>query len=375
MKPLISFFLFFSLCLSSFATIPSGYYTTLEGTKAEGLKTAAHLVIKVHDRLSYSNLWTTFEQTDCRPDDPTKICDMYSPYVTYFVDHSTLEKEHCVPNSWWGGPTVDNEVAYRDINNLFPADGSMNSSKSNYPLSIVGATTLDNGVSKSGTSVYPGYSGRAFEPADEYKGDFARTYFYMATCYQDYTWLSDATGQFMIINGAYPSLLPWAQNLLLEWSRQDPVSEKETTRNEKVYTLQLNRNPFIDYPDLAEYIWGNKTNVFFSSNPNPNPNPPTINIEGKLVTANALMNFSTTQLTRSYHIEGQHLEGDITIQKSGTNANQFSVSTTSISQANALAGQTITITYTPTISGTHNATLTLSSTNSNPFTIQLVGKN
>lgn len=104
----------FIFSINTFASIPTGYYTTLEGKKTADLKTAAHLIIMIHDRLSYTNLWTSFEQTDCRPDDPSKVCDMYSPYVTYFADHSTLEKEHCVPNSWWGGSTVDNEVAYRD---------------------------------------------------------------------------------------------------------------------------------------------------------------------------------------------------------------------------------------------------------------------
>ncbi|MEI8087518.1 MAG: endonuclease, partial [Paludibacter sp.] len=51
-------------------------------------------------------------------------------------------------------------------------------------------------------------------------------------------------------------LKPWAIQLLLHWHRQDPVSEKELTRVEKVFAIQQNRNPFIDYPQLVEYIWG-----------------------------------------------------------------------------------------------------------------------
>ena len=53
-------------------------------------------------------------------------------------------------------------------------------------------------------------------------------------------------------------------NMLMRWSREDPVSEKEIARNNAVYVIQNNRNPFIDYPGLEEYIWGSKVNVPFS---------------------------------------------------------------------------------------------------------------
>lgn len=62
-----------------------------------------------------------------------------------------------------------------------------------------------------------------FEPADEYKGDFARTYFYMATIYQDLTWKHT----YMVSSNTYPTLNTWSINLLLRWHHQDPVSEKK----------------------------------------------------------------------------------------------------------------------------------------------------
>ena len=302
-----------------FANISKGqplstYYSSLEGKYTEGLKTATHLVIKVHLRLSYTALWKYFQQTDCMPNDTLRIWDMYSNNTTYFSDYSTLNKEHCVPNSWWGGPDVDSEFAYRDLNNLYPANETVNMSKSNNPLSEVGATTLDNGVSKSGTSIFQGYTGKAFEPADEYKGDFARTYLYMATCYQDYTtWMSDTTGKYQIIIGTYPSLQKWAINLLLKWHRQDTVSQKEKIRNDKVFKLQQNRNPFIDYPLLAEYIWGNmKDSVWYSSTtdikfnsiskPNIYPNPSKdqiyVNIENSISSDYQYVIYSITGLRK-----------------------------------------------------------------------------
>ena len=260
----ISLFLIFTLSLS--AAIPLGYYSNLEGKTTSELKTAAFLDIKTHTSLKYDDMWIYFPQTDFLPANPLEIWDMYSNNIVLFTAHSSIDKEHCVPNSWWGGPTVDNEYAYGDLMNLFPSNNSINRSKSNNPLSEVGATTPagNNGVSKSGTSITVGYGGSGFEPADEYKGDFARTYFYMATCYQDYTtWLSDNTGQYEITGGVYPSFQPWAIPLLMKWDRQDPVSEKEQIRNETVFRLQNNRNPFVDYPRLSEYIWGNmKDSVF-----------------------------------------------------------------------------------------------------------------
>jgi len=271
-KLLFSCSLFLSLALSVFATIPAGYYANLEGKTTAALKTAAFQDIKTHVALSYNDLWTYFPQTDFLPADPTEIWDMYSSNIVLFTAHSSIDKEHCVPNSWWGGPTVDNEYAYGDLMNLYPANNSINRSKGNNPLSEVGATTPagNNGVSKSGTSITVGYTGSGFEPADQYKGDFARTYFYMATCYQNYTtWLSDNTGQYEITGGEYPSFQPWAIPLLLKWSRMDPVSDKEIARNEVVYKLQHNRNPFIDYPQLAEYIWGNMKDSVFSLSTSP----------------------------------------------------------------------------------------------------------
>lgn len=94
-----------------------------------------------------------------------------------------------------------------------------------------------------------------FEPDDQYKGDFARSYFYMAARYNSRisTWHKD-----MMAGNNYPCFSTWALNLLLKWHRQDPVSDKETARNDAVYGHQHNRNPFIDHPELVEFIWGDK---------------------------------------------------------------------------------------------------------------------
>jgi hypothetical protein len=104
-----------------------------------------------------------------------------------------------------------------------------------------------------------------FEPTDEYKGDFARVYMYMVTCYEDLSsrWTSAGRSS-MLQNNTYPTLNVYAVNLLLEWHRNDPVSQKELDRNDVVQKIQKNRNPFIDMPELAEYIWGTKMAEIFN---------------------------------------------------------------------------------------------------------------
>ena len=97
------------------------------------------------------------------------------------------------------------------------------------------------------------YTDNCFEPADEFKGDFARSYFYISTIYEDYYQLWQSP---MLNNNTYPVWKPWALDLLLKWHRQDPVSPKELARIEAVYNIQGNRNPYIDYPNLVENIWG-----------------------------------------------------------------------------------------------------------------------
>lgn len=139
-----------------------------------------------------------------------------------------------------------------DAFHIYPTDGKVNGQRSNFPYGeCANGTTLPscNGVDalgKLGKSTFPGYSGTVFEPVDEYKGDFARSYFYMAACYNDKiaSWSSP-----MLAGNSYPCYTTWAVNLLLKWNEQDPVSQKEIDRNNAVYKHQNNRNPFIDHPE------------------------------------------------------------------------------------------------------------------------------
>lgn len=243
------------LALSSTAQIPYAYYTAVEGVKDAALKTGLHQIIRHHTQLEYYSSSTHFRTTDWHPDG--YFWDMYSDVKK--TSWSGLNREHCMPKSWWS-PDPEYTIAYSDLHNLYPSNPTANSAKLNYPIGEVGTNvSFDNGVSKVGNNTFSGYTGTVFEPADEYKGDFARTYMYMVTCYEDYSneWRSVGT-ESMLNRNTYPVFRPYAVNLLLKWHRNDPVSDKELNRNDAVYSIQKNRNPFIDYPILAEYLWGNK---------------------------------------------------------------------------------------------------------------------
>jgi len=240
----------------SFADAPSGYYSSLNGKSDAELKTAIYSLIHNFTLISsYSALPSYFEKTDVYPDSH-RWWDMYSDIPFYAPSFRGLNREHSFPKSWWGGNT--SVSAYVDLNHLYPSEMNANTAKSNYPLGEVDMSkaSFDNGVCYVGPGLrgQGGGAAKVFEPNDEYKGDFARTYFYMVTCYQDLTWKYT----YMLEQNTYPTLSPWAVSLLMKWHREDPVSQKELDRNEAVYDIQGNRNPFIDMPELAEYLWGTK---------------------------------------------------------------------------------------------------------------------
>lgn len=249
-----------ALCsATAWASYPDGYYDSLDGKSGLDLKRAVKAVAADHKAISYgTSTWNAFRSTDVMTLNGVEYWwDMYSSNRVRTNGHDGMNIEHSVANSWWGKTKND---AYKDIVHLNPSDAAANSRKSNYPLSeIAGEPTWTNGVTSVGRPVsgQGGGSGYVFEPHDDYKGDFARAFMYMFTIYDDISWKTSNTN--WMYNPSDPYLLKdWAADLLLKWSRNDPVSDKERGRNDGIQKEQQNRNPFIDLPDLAEYIWGSK---------------------------------------------------------------------------------------------------------------------
>jgi len=250
------------ISLLAIAGIPPGYYNSAENLSGTALQQALHNIIDNHTVVSYASLWTWFRQTDKKPNG--KVWDMYSdipggtpPYEYTFTTNQCgnynsegdcYNREHSWPESWFGGGSPMSS----DIFHLYPTDGWVNNKRGNYPFGEVGTATWTslNG-SRLGNCVSTGYSGTVFEPRDEYKGDLARTYFYMATRYygEDSGWPGSP-----MTSGSQP--LPWAMTQLFLWHLADPVSQKELNRNDSIYAnIQHNRNPFIDHPEYAALIW------------------------------------------------------------------------------------------------------------------------
>jgi len=256
--------------VSLIVLMPQGYYDNAVNKSGNALREALHNIIKVHDTLSYNDLWQNFYSTDRRPDN-NKVWDIYSDkpgytpayYFTFGSDQcgsysnegDCYNREHSVPNSWFGGSVAP---MYTDLFHLYPTDGYVNSKRSNLPFGkVTSASWTSTNGSKVGTSNISGYSGQVFEPIDSFKGDFARTYFYMAVCYMDKNLGVETQSNF---SGG--DLKPWAKQLLLQWAALDPVSQKEIDRNNAIYELQHNRNPFIDHPELAAKIFGSDSTPF-----------------------------------------------------------------------------------------------------------------
>ena len=348
----LSAFLLVSIVCQS--AIPTGYYYYLRGKKKAELKSTLSEISSPLVVLDYGSgegyTWQGFYKTDRNSDNSVK--DMYSDIVRTFDGFKSIEGmaiEHSFPKSWWGG--YEN-TTYKDLFNLYPADAYTNGIKSNLPLGeVTGAAILDNGKSKIGKNGFETtYTDNCFEPSNEYKGDFARSYMYMVSVHQSLVSLWNSP---MLTNTTYPSWKPWAINMLLKWSRQDPVSDKERDRNDSIYTIQNNRNPFVDHPELAEYIWGNDTTSSFDY---PVETGSFLISPRRMTKLDFGLLYVNTNKTVSVNLQGVNITSSVTLSFTKQNT-PFSVNSTIISASDVQNGYNIQINYNPTSVGETKDTL------------------
>ncbi|MDE6340285.1 MAG: endonuclease [Muribaculaceae bacterium] len=369
------------LCIApASAEFKAGYYDKMNGKSAAALKAAAKECVLKHQTLEYYELPNYWQYSDVYPelvDGCKRWWDMYSDAV-YLIRNgqsgkssfsaNKMQREHSVPKSWWKlNGSVEYTPAYSDMWNLYPSDGAANQAKLNYPLGIAASTTFNNGVTKVGGAQtgYGGGSRYVFEPADEYKGDFARAYMYVATVYDDVNWVVN----YMYKKESYPTLQPWAREMLLQWCRQDPVDQKEIDRNNVVEQYQGNRNPFVDFPELAEYIWGIRTTETFYVNEQAgsDPTPPitgdpeiTAPVNGESLDFGQVAQGRSE--TRVLQIVGKNLTSPLSVRVTGTDRAMFVPEITKeipASTINQNQGYLLNITYTPTSVGEHEARIVL----------------
>lgn len=359
------------------------HYAEIDGKSDEALLAALKTVAsKGYHTVSYKALETTcYPYTDVR--DGNKVWDMYSDCSFVYSNKSHngnssecagWNKEHSIPQSCWGGGE-SNEGC--DVFHVVPTDCYVNNRRGSDPYGEVSSAkyTSHNG-SKSGTSKISGYSGNVFEPIDEYKGDLARGVLGAMVKWQK-NW-TKGQGNITFNNNFTKSgnfgLTQYGVNVLIKWCRQDPVSQKELDRNNAIEKTQGNRNPFIDYPDLIEYLWGDKKGqkvslatlqlAYSGEEPQPGLFAPTATTEIEFTPIKVNQTTKTT-----VYVKSLLLTQDINIVFGGTDAAYFSVEPAEITASAANQGTNIVITYAPKTAGSHSATLILVSSEIGEVTV------
>ena len=358
----------FLLCLSvprslhAQALSVETHYHTVQGLKAAELKSALHDLMQPETVLHYGGgegaTWSGFAVVDVMPDGSVR--DRYSNVQRSFNGSASVQGmniEHIWANSWWGH-TVNN--AYRDLFNLYPADGEANLSKSNNPIGVVdGNVAYDNGVTRVGKST----SYRAdslitvWEPADTWKGDFARTYFYMATMYAHMSseWQT-SDGLLTVDTASWQTIRPWVSQLMLQWADEDPVDDIERQRNDGIALIQGNRNPFVDYPQLAGYIWGDAQEQAFYLTPE--ATDPELFVPQADVTIDFGLQALSRTAQRSVTVRGRNLPDGIEASLEGEG---FRMPDHTLTAAEVTAGVRLPIESSVTAAGDYLATLVLRS--------------
>ncbi|TCN67564.1 endonuclease [Acetobacteroides hydrogenigenes] len=255
----------------------TGYYQNASGKTGIELKKALSTIITTgYIAKTYNDLWEAYKIGDIRKDGTGAIWDIYSdipsgkaPYLyqpgqdqcgSYSGEGSCYNREHTIPKSWFN----DEMPMYSDYLHILPTDGYVNGRRSNYPYGEVGTATWTskNGSKLGSAKSTLGYSGTVFEPIEAYKGDIARIYFYFVTRYADKLKAYDNTGKTEeVFNANDYGLDKWVVTMMLRWSKNDPVSQKEIERNNKAEAFQKNRNPYVDHPEFLEMIWGSTSTL------------------------------------------------------------------------------------------------------------------
>ena len=297
------------------STQPDGYYDSLDGLTEAPLRQAIQNIIAeegVVRAQTYTDILDILKEADQNPTQSNEVWLLYKEISRSKLDNHTIgsstgkwNREHTFPRSRGGfGSRDGDDIAdgkdvfwnttadslrhgYSDAHALRAADGPENSSRNNKHY---------------GDPSLGGYNGPA-NTAGSFYGDVARSVLYMAVRYNGLE----------VVNG-YPEEDGQLGDLatLLDWHRNDPPDDYEMNRNNVVYTWQLNRNPFIDQPDMVEYIWGNKVgtgdvwNQELSIADNRElqivvyPNPAT-----DVVYINGLLNKATVEV---FSVEGRKIE-------------------------------------------------------------------
>lgn len=291
-KRIVSFCLAALMCLGITAIVNSAsvgyvvadaatdYYAGITATSGNALLGQVHdLITKTHTYYStYADCRDKGTITDPALNGETGVVEFYThETIKSFTTGSgtgVWNREHVwcksLSNGLWTKVSNTNRGGGADLHHIRPTESGLNSSRGNDRYGVVTNGTAKYTKTTSGAiSQLAGYSkGDVFEPLDNVKGDVARIIMYVYVHYNTYSNVygstngsgsSDYFGTLNFTHVISATSESAAIELLLEWHNSDPVDQIEITRNEAVYSIQGNKNPFIDNPEYADAIWGGKS--------------------------------------------------------------------------------------------------------------------
>ncbi|OQY26283.1 MAG: hypothetical protein B6244_14065, partial [Candidatus Cloacimonetes bacterium 4572_55] len=245
---------------SDLTTSVADYYASAMGLSGQQLKDALHTIVTTSHttNYSYSQLWDILSETDEDPNNSSNVLLFYTNRSRSKNAHGGGDDEWNREHTWVNSHGIDNNLpGYTDLHHLRPCDPNVNNARGSLDFDEGGSEYNDDGYA-TGCN----YDGNSFEPPDNVKGDAARIIFYMAVRYEGTGSGSDPYDLEMVdnTNESTPSgSVLGVESTLLQWHTDDPVDTWEQGRNERIYSRQGNRNPFIDHPEWVNSVWGEPT--------------------------------------------------------------------------------------------------------------------
>jgi len=233
------------------------YYQNVESLSGELLHAELYGIIRNHTVVSYSSVWDHLREVD---EDPLNNANV----ILFYMQRSQSEndtcgdgnectsqswnREHVWPKSHGDFGTSMTKVAGTDLHSLRPVDNTVNSARSDKDFGNATNSHWECTECDSSTDFW--------EPSDVTKGDAARSVFYMDLRYNGF----GNEPNLSLVNG---TTQPSSDDGLLgdlctiyDWHISDPVNSYEINRNNEIFAIQGNRNPFIDNENFVQEIWG-----------------------------------------------------------------------------------------------------------------------
>ena len=241
------------------AAIPSGYYDTIDGLSGNKLNTAIQSIIsdpKVVRAQSFADVIDILKKADQSPLNSNQVWLVYSEQQRPKLDFQTSggsnvglwNREHTYPRSRGGFDDIEADEVADGIDDFFLTNIDSLRHANSDAHGIRAADGPEN--SSRGNQDYGEYDGPDGNQGS-WQGDVARGIFFLALRYNGLE----------VVQGNPPNSTVGGLgdlDILLDWHRNDPPDDYEMNRNNVVFTWQFNRNPFIDFPDLVEFVYGDR---------------------------------------------------------------------------------------------------------------------